>query len=375
MAEHDLHNEFLTTHQNVALGDRALVVIAAHVEVRSVIRADPQLRAHGLDDILIGSYARRVSIWPGKDVDILGRLAETVASMAPDTAYEMFHAALRSFEEQGRLTPQPRSFKIEFSPRQRPGEDYIRTAAREYGWGTSRVGRVLRDLDQLAFDFSVDVVPAVSWDAHYGIPEIDRRLTTGERYRTGHWRQTDPVELTRLTQERNRAPRIGGVGAYVRTVKEVKQIKAHHLPDTKPSALYYEFLLYDGFAEGAIAGASWADITASALAYLADRLRTVSGRPACDPVLRIPYHPVPAASDLAVATATFDDLAQRAQRAVRATSRCQAAIEWRHVFGANQRSENVFPLPPGCRGTGTAMGAAGANIAIGGTAERSFGGR
>lgn len=55
--------------QNIALGDRAIVVIAAHVEVRSVLRASGELLAHGLDDVLIGSYARRVMNWPGKDVD------------------------------------------------------------------------------------------------------------------------------------------------------------------------------------------------------------------------------------------------------------------------------------------------------------------
>jgi hypothetical protein len=87
MAEHDLNDEFQTTHQRVSLGDRALVAIAAQVEVRSILRADGQLRRHGLNDVLIGSYARRVSIWPGKDVDVFGRLTtENVGSILPDTA-------------------------------------------------------------------------------------------------------------------------------------------------------------------------------------------------------------------------------------------------------------------------------------------------
>lgn len=376
MAEHDLNDEFLTTQQRISLGDRALVAIAAHVEVRSVLRADPQLRRHGLDDILIGSYARRVSIWPGKDVDVFGRLMnDDIDSVTPNDAYTMFGAALHPFADQGRVTPQPRSFKVDYRPGRLPGEEFLRTAAAEYGWARPRVDRVAREIDQLAFEFSVDVVPAVGWGDHYGIPEVGRNVSTGKRYRTGQWRLTDPVELTLITQARNRARRIGGAGAYVRTVKELRQIKSHHLPDTKPSALFYEFILHDGFTDGAITGASWADLTASALAYVLERLCNIGVRPVCDPVLDEEYQPAPPADDLAASIAALDDVARAAQRAVRATSRCQAAIEWRKVFGGNQRRDQVFPLPPGCRGTGAAMGVATANLASGGTAERSFGGR
>lgn len=376
MAEHDLNDQHLVTHQRISLSDRALIAIAAHVEVRSVLRADPELQKHGLDDILIGSYARRVSIWPGKDVDVFGRLTrDDVGTITPDSAYGLFGTALGPFANQGRLTPQPRSFKVGYSPRRLPGEQYLRTAAADYGWAQHRVDRVVRELDQLAFEFSVDVVPAVAWDGHYGIPEIGRYATTGERYRTGQWRLTDPIELTNLTQIRNRAPRIGGAGAYVRTVKTIKQVKAHHLAGTKPSALFYEFILHDGFESGAITGTSWADITASALTYISSRLHSLDQHPVCDPVLRQPYEPAPPVSDLSAATSAFDDAARAAQRAVRSSTRCQAAIEWRHVFGGNGQHEQVFPLPPGCRGTGATMGAAAANIAAGGTAERSFGGR
>lgn len=374
MAEHDLTDEFLTTQQRISLGDRALVAIAAQVEVRSVLRADAQLRAHGLDDVLIGSYARRVSIWPGKDVDVFGRLtSDDVGTTTPDAAYAIFGVALQPFADQGRLSLQPRSFKIDYSPRSLPGEQYLRDAAAEYGWARRRVDRVLRELDRLAFEFSVDVVPAVRWDGHYGIPEVGRDDTSGERYRTGQWRLTDPVELTRLTQAHNGALRIGGAGAYVRTVKAIKQVKAHHLAGAKPSALFYEFVLYDGFATGAITGTSWADITASALTYISSRLHDLDRHPVCDPVLGQPYQPAPPDGDLSAATAAFDDVARASQRALRASSRCQAAIEWRHVFGGSQRSDPVFPLPPGCRGTGAAMGAAAANVASGGTVERSFG--
>lgn len=60
MAINPLHHEFIIKQRNIALGDRALVAIAAQVEVRSVLRAAPLVVAHRLDDVLIGSYARRV---------------------------------------------------------------------------------------------------------------------------------------------------------------------------------------------------------------------------------------------------------------------------------------------------------------------------
>ncbi len=376
MAIHDLPDQFATLHDRIALGDRAIVAIAAHIEVRSVLGEAAALRSHGLADVLIGSYARRVSIWPGKDVDVFGRLSGAdTASMHPDLAYSLFEDSLHRYAVEDRLRPQARSLNVDFSPTRLPGEQYVRAAAAEYRWNAGRVNRVIRDLGQYAFEFSVDVVPAVTWGDHYGIPEVELDRVSGQRNRTGRWRRTNPVELTSLTRRRNRDPRVGSVGAYVRTVKAIKQVKAHHLEGIKPSALFYEFLLYDGFSEDAIRGDSWADITASALEYIVTRLRSLAVRPVVDPVLRQEYAPAPPADDLAIALARLEDVSRRANSAVAASSRCQAAIQWRSVFGANPRHDHVFPLPPGCRGTGTAMGAAAANVAVGGTAERSFGDR
>lgn len=376
MATHDLHKEFETNQRRVALGDRALVAIAAHAEVRAVLRESSDLRAHGLDDVLIGSYARRVSIWPGKDVDVFGRLSdETVQTMASDTAYRLFETALQRFADAGRLTPQPRSLKVDYAPDRTPQPQFIRAAARDYDWPSERVERVLRDLRNVAFEFSVDVVPAVVWGGHYGIPEVQQHLGTAQRYRTGQWRQTSPVELTERTRELNRAPLVRGRGAYVPTVRAVKQVKRARLHGMKPSSLYYEFVLHEGFARGLITGSSWAEVTASALAYVAARLRTADTDPVRDPVLQQPYAPAPSATDLAAARAVFDEATRQAQWAL-AADRCQAAIHWRAVFGGNAKHDEVFPLPPGCRGTGTAMGAVVAgNLASGGTHEKTFGDR
>jgi hypothetical protein len=374
MANYPLHPEFLKKQGNIALRERALVAIAAHVEVRALLRAAYELRGLGLDDVLIGSYARRVSIWPGKDVDVFGRLMdETVHSIDPDAAYGAFLRALAPYADQGRLTPQPRSLKIAFGPDRVPAAAAIRQAAAEYQWEPAEVERVVGNLDHHAFEFSVDVVPAVPFEGHYGIPEIERQTSTGECYRTGGWRKTNPVKLTELSQERNRYPKIGGVGAYKRTVRAVRQVKSHHLRDAKPSSLYFELILYEGFARGAVAGDTWADITASALRYIAGRLSTAESDPVGDPVLQEPYAPAPSSAELEIARAVFDREARRAELAC-ANGRCQAAIDWREVFGGNKKLVHVFPLPEGCRGTGAAMGLAGANVASGGTAERSFGG-
>ena len=373
MARFPLAEQFLEAHRRISLGDREMVAIAAHLEVREELRKDRVLHELGLDDILIGSYARQVSIWPGKDVDVLGRLMlHTTTSLAPDDAYGAFERALAKYGREGRLTCQPRSLKVSFGPSRAPMASSIRAAGLEYGWEAERVNRALANLDELAFEFSVDVVPAVPCDDHYGIPDLGVD-SSGLRVRSGTWELTSPVKLTELTTERNRDPQIVGVGAFVRAVKTLKQLKAHHLPDSKPSSLYYEFMLHEGFIAGRVCGDNWADLTASALSYVAGRLGTVGSDPVCDPVLRKAYCPVPQQADLRRASTKFEDLARWARSAVATTDRCQAAIEWRRVFGGNGQHGQVFPLPRGCRGTGVAMGAAAVNVSSGGTQERSFG--
>jgi hypothetical protein len=374
VAIHPLTEQFGLMRADIALGDRALVAIAAHVEVRAVLHESASLHSHGLDDVLVGSYARKVSIWPGKDVDVFGRLtSETVGSISPDAAYTLFDDALARFDDQGRLTRQPRSLNVGFSRDRVPSVRSVRTAADQYGWEQSRVSEVVANLDRLGFDFSVDVVPAVAWDGNYGIPEVGKPGPDADRQRTGGWLRTDPVQLLDRTCDRNRGLTIGGTGAFVPTVKTLKQIKAAHLKGAKPSFLYYEFALHEGFASGEIDGDSWADVTASALAFLAGRLG--EARPVCDPVLEQPYQPTPTPDDVTTARRALDALARRANRAITTDNRCQAAIEWRHVLGGNHRTDAVFPLPSGCRASGTAMGAAAVNVATGGTGERSFGER
>ena len=309
---------------------------------------------------------------------MFGRLLNcSTNDTSPSVAYWNFGSALATYARQGRLTRQPRSLKVTFGPdRGAPSPRSIREAAVQFRWTREDTDRLVSDRDRIVFEFSVDVVPAVWCGRHYGIPDTSLGQR-GERVMSGGWKLTDPVELNRSTYERNEAPTVGGVGAFVRIVKTVKQIKAHHLPDAKPGGLYYEFILHEGFGSGQIAGDSWADITASALGFIARRLKTVANDPVCDPVLNLRYEPAPGLADLQRAQGLFDRLAGKAQRAITTTDRCQAAIEWQGVLGNNQHPHYrvVFPLPRGCRGDGMIMGTLAAGLSTGGTEERSFGAR
>lgn len=375
MAIYDFNVEFGKAQTNMNLGDRRRIAIAAHVEVRAVLNANAALLDAGLADVLVGSYARSLSIWPGKDVDVFGRLsAHTVDTITPSAAYTLFETALSPFERQGRLTRQPRSLKVSFGREHPVSEASVRAAGAAEGWSPADIGELVRKAAAADFEFSVDVVPGVGWDPHYGIPEVDI-AQDGTRSLSQSWKLTDPVALNDATTERNREPTVSGQGAFVPTVKALKQIKSHHLPEVKPSFLFYEFILHEGFTNGGIVGESWADITASAVGHIANRLATVLIDPVLDPILGEPYAPAPDPSAVEASRLLWTDLAAKATFAVGTHERCQAAITWRQILGTNRGDRNVFPLPDGCRGSGVPQGAVAMNTSSGGTEERSFGRR
>lgn len=65
MAEQDLTYQFTESQRRINLTERVAIAQAAHLEVRAVLADDTVLNEHGLDDVLIGSYARNTAIWPG----------------------------------------------------------------------------------------------------------------------------------------------------------------------------------------------------------------------------------------------------------------------------------------------------------------------
>lgn len=360
-----LSDQFEKTQHNINLNARRRVAIAAHLEVRAVLVASSALAAHGLKHVLIGSYPRDVTIWPGKDVDVFGKLtAASIHSITPGEAYDLFFRVLTTAFE-GRVTPQPRSIKVDYRGGRLPDTSFIRQAA--------EVLRENVDTPGQPFDFSVDIVPAVHWEDVWAIPNSDRgrwqRTSAAER-----WVRTNPEKFTTLTQKMNDKIAIGGQGAYVPTVKAVRQIRRAHLGDAKPGGLYFELLAYDGFRSGSVSEASWAEITANALESIAGRLETVVTDPLCEPALGQPYSPEPDSNDVAHAAATFGSLADQAARALELDP-CPAAAIWRAIFGENSQANGpVFPLPAGCREDGTIMPATvAANPLRGSNEARGFG--
>lgn len=367
MALNDLTPEFRESQRRINLGERERVAKAAHLEVAEALRGDAALNERGLNPVLIGSYARDTSIWPGRDVDVFGRLERCdIGSIEPAIAYGLFRHALAVFGD--RVEEQPRSLKVNFGP----GFGY---PARRFLEAVEVDSATIQRIDRLDFGFSVDVVPAVHWDdrRNWAIPTRNLELWSAAPPRE-RWVKTNPEVLTELTTERNAAIRISGDGAYVPTVKALRQIKAHHLQRTKPSSLYYELILYEGFLSGAITGTSWADLTHSSLRFVVDRLRTAQSRPVQDPALAEPYHPAPSSAELSNAAATLETCAQQASEALMA-DRCRAAVLWRLVFGMNghEGHDSVFPVPEGCRADGTALVAIVSNPLRGGNSERGFG--
>src|SRR5580704_9171300 len=258
-----LAEQFRIAQQNIGLGSRRKVAIAAHLEVRAALHLAPSLVGRSLFDVLIGSYPRRTGIWPGKDVDVFGKLtSESIDTIEPGSAYDLFLTVLDDAFP-GRIIPQDRSVKVAYRPDRLPAAQYIREAA-----------KALKASDVLGadegFEFSVDVVPAVRFGNVWGIPNRNRetwtRTAAAER-----WIRTNPEKLTELTQQLNGMLKISGQGAYVPTVKTVRQIRRTRLGDAKPGGLYFELIVHEGFTNGEINGDSWAEITASTLRYIADR--------------------------------------------------------------------------------------------------------
>jgi hypothetical protein len=303
--------------------------IKAHEEIRGVLEADPQLQEWGIVTALIGSYARNTGIYPGKDVDVFVKLTKlNTGNVEPATVYNRVRDVL--VDHYGRRAkPQRRSIKVEF--------------------------------DSEGDGFSVDSVPAVRMGDRWAIPRRDP-----DRWQSANveerWVETDPEKLADLTTEQNKTPKVDDQGAYVPTVKLVRQTRRHHLGEQKPGGLYFEILTHWAFESGAITGDCFAEIFARTLRSVAQQLE--SGL-AIDPVLLRPYRPPPDAVDLSIAAAKFAELARKAELALSA-DKCKAAAQWREILGKNNQGW-CFALPEGCDEQGNKVAVA---AAVTGTGSR-----
>lgn len=314
--------------------DRA---IAAHTEIREVLEGSKALCALGVDPVLIGSYARQTGIYPGKDVDVFVKLTKLDTSAPPQDVYNAVRDVLVA-KYGNRAEEQPRSVKVSF--------------------------------DTDGDGFAVDAVPAVRMGTRWAIPRRNRERwgapDTSER-----WVETDPEHLGKLTERLNGKFKVDGQGAYVPTVKLVRQTRRHNMRDRKPGGLYFELLTYWSFMGGAVSGDCFAQIFAETLRAIANQL--ASGQVVTDPVLERPYRPTPESADLANAAQTFSALAAKAEEALR-VERCQAALQWRQILGSNDRGP-CFEFPAGCDERGEPIRRVKAVAAVGSEEAGSFAGR
>lgn len=290
--------------------DRRRFAAEAHTQIRTHLESDSLLCSWGVDTTLIGSYARRTGIYPGKDVDVFTKLTKlSTLTVEPRAIYEATRNILVA-KYGDRAKPQPRSVKVEFN------------------------------FD--SFEFAVDVVPAVHLDDRWALP---RRDTTTWRDPDERWVETDPEHLGTLTKKQNERLKVDGQGAYVPTVKLVRQARKHHRDKSKPGGFYFELMTYWAFERGEVAGTTFAEILSDALSSIASQLD--SGAPLQDPVLGRDYRPTPEPQDRADSAAVFRELARKAREARAESSRCRAAVLWREILGRNEQG-HCFPLPPGC---------------------------
>ncbi len=312
-------------------GDKRARAIKAHTEIRGLLETDSHLCDLGVDTVLIGSYARRTGIYPGRDVDVFVKLTKLDTSVNPQDVFDAVCQVLVAHYGD-RAEVQRRSIKVSFD-----GDD----------------------------KFSVDAVPAVRLGERWALPTHDRGLWQGTDER---WVETDPERLGDLTSNRNRTPTVGDDGAYVPTVKLVRQIRAHHLGDQKPGGLYCELACYWAFEAG-VSGASYAEILAATLRSIANHLS--SGEPLVDPVLGQAFEPMPGAVELSSAALKFGEFATEAEAAL-SMERCPAAATWRRLLGTNDRGA-CFPLPAGCDESGREISSITPVIAQGAGAAGGFG--
>lgn len=289
---------------------------AAHAEVRKVLQADSLLKGWGIDPILIGSYSREVSIRRVKDVDVFGRLTDPPADLRPGRVLDEFDRVLTA-KYGSRVEPQHRSFKVDF----------------------------------LAYGLSVDAVPARPSGDHWEIPSRpDAR---------GRWVPTNPTRLGELTSQMNsdyRFGKIGSQGAYVPTVKMIRQIRRNLLQKAPPGGLYLEICLYWVFERDMSSQTTWAGYLTKALEGLPKVLRDAANNGLEDPTLPDSIISTRATNaELRTAADAFAGAAELADDAIRDPDECEAAAKWGELFGANDDG-TVFEPPAHCasRGAGQA---------------------
>lgn len=341
----NLRAQFEKALNNIEVnGQKRRRAIAAHTEIRELLQQDEQLKAWGIEPLLIGSYGRGVGIYPGKDVDVFLRFTNLDTRFAPRTVYDaVWRVIVRKYGQlgqgSGRAQQQARSVKVLFPDRDRT---------------SGQRG-----------DFSVDAVPGVRHGELWAIPTRDQNLWVGGE---GRWIITGAVLFGELSTQLNQAPTSPMVGdrhAYKPMVKLVRQIRETHLGDKRPGGLYLEFVTFEAWRSGLVNGTEWDTLLARSLQRIADRFDRAMFVPLVDPILKTPIDPPLSEDEIKQAAAIFGKLAVSANRAL-TMSAVDATAQWKKILGGNERVPSVFPSVPKSGGqAGSAVTAAGSGMSAG----------
>lgn len=308
----------LATYFNEALStiepdDDKANAATAHAEVSSVLEADQQLLTWGISPVLIGSYARNVSIKHVKDVDVFGRLEEADDTLSPGTALDQFEKVLTDEYGEERVERQPRSVKVDFPD----------------------------------FKLTVDAVPARRYGDHWEIPS---RPEDAER---AQWVETNPLLLNDLTIQANKDFTLNDQGIYVPIVKLVRQTRRAWLDD-QPGGLFFEIMTYRAFTNKQPSASSIAEYLTLTLEEIAAMLPDVAENGLDDPTLEGSKITTRAEEgDFDVAVEKIGEAAALARDALDDDDDCSAAIKWTKLLGKTSDGDDVFPLPSYCNSDGT----------------------
>jgi hypothetical protein len=317
-----LANYFNDALSNIEPNDDVANAIKAHTEVRNVLLADKRLKDLGINPVLIGSYARDVSIKRVKDVDVFIRLDAADDRLLPSTALNLCEEILIKHFREDRVHRQDRSIKVDF----------------------------------LDYKLTVDAVPARPCGDHWEIPNHP------EEAERAQWVETDPERLTKLTQEMNGKEQyqLHGNGVYVPTVKLIRQVRRTWVED-HPGGLFFEIMTYWAFEGGDLSAGSIPEYLTQTLEQLADMLPTVAEDGLEDPTLPDETISTKAEeADFEQAIEGIQKAAKLARAALDEDDDCKSAVMWRQLLGvikgeedSDEDDEYVFPLPSYCNTDGT----------------------
>lgn len=298
-----LSKQFKDALSTIEPGDDADYARDTHAEVRDVLAGDEELVAWGLKSLLIGSYAREVSIRRVKDVDVFCQLPDLPDDYDPQDLLDKMAAVLA--EHYGdRVSKNDRSVSVDFPD----------------------------------FDMHVDVVPARPAGTAWEIPDKD-----------GGWETTNPIAFGTLSSARN----TDFGGNYVPIVKLVRQTRRALLGDAKPGGLFVEVAAYHAFDNIPLDDGDDA-LTSTAAYYtrgLTEMVPLIRGHadgsaPLSNPALPdqdISVRATHAQMD-AIAEA-WEEAADVAQEALSLNDDHDAAAKYSSLLGENSDGDQVFAIP------------------------------